>query len=179
MRHLAPPAPGGRKSPQFQLVWMCFSLGSQILFLSLAPLYPPVPLWQCGVKLWVPLDHLSAWSFLPECKLPTINFIIALYGVACFVFQSQSSILVQMILFNISASQHVTLFSSQHWLLSEIIHLLVYCLFPTAASWECVSILFTEYCQNPDWWKFVQWISELVLERKSFSWALIWSKANG
>ena len=52
----------------------------------------------------MPLDHL-----LPVCQLPTINFIIALYGVTGSVFQSQSSFSVQRILFNIPAVQQCLL----------------------------------------------------------------------
>ena len=36
--------PLGGGKPLFLWEWMCFSLGSQILFLVLAPLKPPVPL---------------------------------------------------------------------------------------------------------------------------------------
>ena len=49
------------------------SLGSQILFLALAPLNYSVPLWQCGVKLQMLLDPLYASTCLSECKVPTIN----------------------------------------------------------------------------------------------------------
>ena len=73
---------------------MCFysailvppSLGSQILLLAEAPLNYSVPVWQCGVKLQMLLDPPYAPTCLTECKAPTINFIIALYGAACFVF---------------------------------------------------------------------------------------------
>ena len=73
---------------------MCFysailvppSLGSQILLLAEAPLNYSVPIWQCGLKLQMLLDSLYTPTCLTECKAPTINFIIALYGAACFVF---------------------------------------------------------------------------------------------
>lgn len=42
-----------------------------------------------------PAHPLPDRSFLPVCKLPTINFTITLYGVACLVFWSESSCSVQ------------------------------------------------------------------------------------
>ena len=73
----------------------------EILFLALAPLSPPVPLL-VAVQLQMAQDlHLPPHPRL-VCKLPTINFIIALYGTACFIFWSQSSFPVWKILLNIS-----------------------------------------------------------------------------
>ena len=113
-------SPVGRKKALFLYVWTCFSPGSQILSLALAPLNPPVPLlvafsgaecsWEC---FWIIILLI-----LPVCKLPKISSISALHGVACFVFHSQSSFPVQRVLFNMPAVQHtpfLTPFSSLSW----------------------------------------------------------------
>ena len=58
---------------------------------------------ECRCKcLWV---TVPAPPNLPVCKLPTVNFIIALYEATCFVFRSQSSFSVQREVFSISAFQ--------------------------------------------------------------------------
>lgn len=78
---------GGSKSLSFcQCGHASFS--SQILFLAVAPLSSLSPFWQNTVQLGMPL--MVVYMILPGCKLPIINIII-LYGVACFLFQSQSS----------------------------------------------------------------------------------------
>ena len=50
----------------------------------------------------------------PICKLPTINPIITLYGVACFNFWSQNFFSVQGILFNIPAFEKLYFAFNQH-----------------------------------------------------------------
>lgn len=70
---------------------------SQIRILTLAPLKPPVPLSKCSCKCLWPL---------PVCKLPKVNFVIALCGVASFIFQSRNSFSVRRISLNIPTSQH-------------------------------------------------------------------------
>ena len=79
---------GERKNAQFHLVLTCFSLGSRVLLLALAPLNPPVPLPPAGVQHRYKCLWIIVCPVVPACKLPTVNFIIALYGVACCVFQS-------------------------------------------------------------------------------------------
>lgn len=66
-------------------------------------MYPCTPSGdvRCSCEcLWVIIHPIPT-----VCKLPAINFIIALYGVPCFLFWSQSSFSVRRLLFNISASQ--------------------------------------------------------------------------
>ena len=70
---------------------------SQIRILTLAPLKPPVPLSKCSCKCLWPL---------PVCKLPKVNFVIALCGVAYFIFQSRNSFSVWRISLTIPTSQH-------------------------------------------------------------------------
>ena len=41
---------------------------------------------QCAVQLRMPLNYLSTLSFVLVCDLPTVNFIIALRGIAPSVF---------------------------------------------------------------------------------------------
>ena len=41
---------------------------------------------QCAVQPQMPLNYLSTLSFVLVCDLPTVNFIIALHGIAPFVF---------------------------------------------------------------------------------------------
>ena len=50
----------------------------------------------------------------PICKLPTINPIITLYGVACFTFWSQNFFSVQGILFNIPVLEKLYFAFNQH-----------------------------------------------------------------
>ena len=62
-----------------------FSLGSELLFLALAPPYIPCTSFDstiCSCKcLWIVIRPI-----LLVGKLPTINFITAFYGAACFHF---------------------------------------------------------------------------------------------
>lgn len=74
--------PRGRKTFGF----CCFSLSSQILFLAPAPFKSacaPYGSVRCSGQY---LRSIVCPS-LPVPKLLTINFIVALYGVACFIFQ--------------------------------------------------------------------------------------------
>ena len=52
----------------------------------------PLRAW---VQMQMPLGHCPRPPILPVCKLPTVNFIIALYEATCFVLRSQSSFSVQ------------------------------------------------------------------------------------
>ena len=73
----------------------------EIRLSALAPLSPHAPLW-VAAQLHMAQDlHLPPHPRL-VCKLPTLNFIVALYGTACFIFWSQSSFPVWKILLNIS-----------------------------------------------------------------------------
>ena len=61
-------------------------LRSQILFLPLAPCTPfSFSEYSCK-RLWIIVPPPPV---LPVCKFLTINFVITLYGVACFIFRSQ------------------------------------------------------------------------------------------
>ena len=94
----------GEKKIQLLLAQMCFSLGSNVLLLTLALLNPSAPPGQCGLQLWMPLKYCPLNPAFMEATHNESHNYTLWSSLPCF--QSWSFFLVWRILFHIPASQH-------------------------------------------------------------------------